>query len=66
MVAQPAPAGGRSQTAFTYSSEPQAIPPKRNARAKYREDDGGAFPDAPQWIDENEVTLGWVYCCCLR
>lgn len=67
MVAPPAPAGGGSQTAFTYSSEPQAVPPKQSVRAKYREDAGGAPPDASQWIDENEVNSGsrptWMYCC---
>lgn len=59
MVAPPAQsAGGGSQTAFTYSSEPQAVPPKRSIRAKYREDAGGGtapVADAPPWFEENEV-----------
>lgn len=53
MVAPPPPVGG-SQTAFTYSSEPQAVPPKRSARSKYREE-AAAMPPDPQWMDENEV-----------
>lgn len=59
MVAQPPSAGG-SQTAFTYSSEPQAVPPKRSARSKYREDP--ATPDVAQWMDENEVSGAPVEC----
>lgn len=58
MVAPPPAAGGGSQTAFTYSSEPQAVPPKRNSvRSKYRED-AATTPDAPQWMDENDVSVG--------
>ncbi|CAN0367366.1 unnamed protein product, partial [Ectocarpus fasciculatus] len=46
---------GGSQTAFTYSSEPQAVPSKRsNVRSKYRED-AATVPDAAQWIDENDL-----------
>ena len=66
MVATPPAAAGGSQTAFTYSSEPQAVPPKRSSvRSKYRED-AAATPDA-QWMDENDVSttsrdcgLKWV------
>lgn len=55
MVAAPPAAAGGSQTAFTYSSEPQAVPPKRSSvRSKYRED-AATTPDAAQWIDENDV-----------
>lgn len=59
MVAPAAPVGGPQegpQTAFTYSSEPQAVPPKRSARSNYG---GNAAPsDAAQWMDENEVCIG--------
>ncbi|CAN0066543.1 unnamed protein product [Ectocarpus sp. 12 AP-2014] len=55
MVAAPPAAAGGSQTAFTYSSEPQAVPSKRSTvRSKYREDAATA-PDAAQWIDENDL-----------
>eukprot|EP00752_Nemacystus_decipiens_P005962 g5384.t1 len=55
MVAAPPAAAGGSQTAFTYSSEPQAVPPKRSSvRSKYRED-AATTPDAAQWIDENDM-----------
>lgn len=33
------------------------MPPKRNVRAKYREDAVEAPPDASQWMDENEVRI---------
>lgn len=57
MVAPPPAAGGGSQTAFTYSSEPQAVPPKRNSvRSKYRED-AATTPAAAQWMDENDVSV---------
>lgn len=57
MVAAPTPAGGPQggpQAAFTYSSEPQAVPQKRSARSNY----GGnaTTPDAAPWMDENEVS----------
>ena len=63
MVAAPPAAAGGSQTAFTYSSEPQAVPPKRSSvRSKYRED-AATTPDAAQWIDENDVgTLLLLQC----
>eukprot|EP00903_Cladosiphon_okamuranus_P018089 g16647.t1 len=55
MVAAPPAAAGGSQTAFTYSSEPQAVPSKRSSvRSKYRED-AATTPDAAQWIDENDM-----------
>ncbi|CAM9328562.1 unnamed protein product [Ectocarpus sp. 6 AP-2014] len=55
MVAAPPAAAGGSQTAFTYSSEPQAVPSKRSTvRSKYRED-AATVPDAAQWIDENDL-----------
>lgn len=60
LVAPPAPTSG-SQTAFTYSSEPQAVPPKRTARSKYREDAPEMPPD-PQWMDENEVRRCMAWC----
>lgn len=57
MVAAPPAAAGGSQTAFTYSSEPQAVPSKRSSvRSKYREDAATA-PDAAQWIDDNDVSV---------
>lgn len=57
MVAAPsAAAAGGTQTAFTYSSEPQAVPPKRSSvRSKYREEPA-TTPDVAQWIDENDVS----------
>lgn len=56
MVAPPAPAEG-SPTAFTYSSEPQAVPSKRSVRSKYREDATAVItPDAAGWLDENEAS----------
>lgn len=62
MVAAPPAAAGGSQTAFTYSSEPQAVPPKRSSvRSKYRED-AATTPDAAQWIDENDVGTLVLYC----
>lgn len=68
MVAAPPAAAGGSQTAFTYSSEPQAVPPKRSSvRSKYRED-GATTPDAAQqWMDENDVGSPCVACgsCCV-
>ncbi|CAM9455603.1 unnamed protein product [Ectocarpus sp. 4 AP-2014] len=55
MVAAPPAAAGGSQTAFTYSSEPQAVPSKRSTvRSKYREGAATAY-DAAQWIDENDL-----------
>ncbi|CAM9605550.1 unnamed protein product, partial [Scytosiphon promiscuus] len=55
VAAPPAAAAGGTQAAFTYSSEPQAVPPKRSSvRSKYREDTAPS-PDAAQWIDENDM-----------
>ncbi|CAM9345917.1 unnamed protein product, partial [Hapterophycus canaliculatus] len=55
VAAPPAAAAGGAQTAFTYSSEPQAVPPKRSSvQSKYRED-VATTPDAAQWIDENDM-----------
>lgn len=56
MVATPTPAEG-PQAAFTYSSEPQAVPPKRSARSNYGGNGNATTPDAAQWMDENEVCL---------
>lgn len=53
MVAPSSTAGG-SQTAISYSSEPQAVPQKRRARSKLKEGKPES-PGSSQWIDDNEV-----------
>lgn len=62
MVAPPQAA----QTAFAYSSRPEGVPSKRNARSKYQEDAGGtAVHDEAPWMDENDVSamsLGAASC----